>query len=182
MHNFNISTQELNQDTPQRILEREIQDLFQNSRKRQEGLLMSQTAFFDSEKKNYSLYCHLNNKNFKKYIGITGSRNVKDRWGRGGSCYKNSCYFYNAIQKYGWDNFSHLVLLKNLSKEEAELLEESLIREYHLTEHDRGYNILSKGTLAQKDLIWITNGEICSRIRQGDPIPPGFSQGKKILF
>lgn len=39
----------------------------------------------------------------KKYIGQTKQK-VEKRWNRGKG-YKTSSKFYNAINKYGWDNF-----------------------------------------------------------------------------
>ena len=44
----------------------------------------------------------------KYYIGIT-SQAVNKRW-KNGKGYKSSPYFYNAIQKYGWNNFEHNIL------------------------------------------------------------------------
>ena len=72
---------------------------------------------------------HINKINNKKYIGITG-RNPKLRWGVNGNGYKGNKYFYNAIQKYGWENFEHKILFENLSLEEACDKEKYLIELY----------------------------------------------------
>ena len=68
--------------------------------------------------KNYCVYCHTNKINGKKYIGITCQKPNK-RWGVDGKKYHESPKFWNAIQKYGWDNFNHEVLFTHLSKDEA---------------------------------------------------------------
>mgnify|MGYP002658749408 CR=1 FL=1 len=57
---------------------------------------------------SYCVYKHTNKINGKVYIGQ--SSNIKERWSRKGTCYKGCTYFYNAIQKYGWDNFEHIIL------------------------------------------------------------------------
>lgn len=75
------------------------------------------------------------------YIGITCQEKACYRWGRNGIKYKNSIYFYHAIQKYGWDNFLHEVLFDGLTKEEANQKEIELISEYDSTNQNKGYNI-----------------------------------------
>ena len=52
---------------------------------------------------------------------MTG-QNPEQRW-QNGKHYKTCPYFYNAIEKYGWDNFEHIILQKNLSQEQANILE-----------------------------------------------------------
>jgi group I intron endonuclease len=96
----------------------------------------------------YCVYCHTNKINGKKYIGIT-SQKPEQRW-RNGEGYKNNEYFYRAIQKYGWHNFSHEILYTDLSKVEAETLEIKLIAEYNTTENKKGYNIEAGGNGTEK--------------------------------
>ncbi len=43
----------------------------------------------------------------------------------------NSIKFYNAIKKYGWDNFTHEVVYSNLNKQAADKLEKELIHKYN---------------------------------------------------
>ena len=38
--------------------------------------------------------------------------------------------FNNAINKYGWNNFKHVVLIDGLSLEMANIVEEELIKKY----------------------------------------------------
>lgn len=91
---------------------------------------------------NWSVYCHINKTNNKKYVGITEQK-VENRW-RNGNGYKNG-YFKNAIKKYGWNNFEHIVLKDNLSQYEAEELEIYYISIWNLTDKSFGYNLCNGG-------------------------------------
>ena len=53
---------------------------------------------------------------------------MKDRYGKDGYQYHQCTHFWRAIQKYGWDNFEHIVLVENLSKEMANIIESELIK------------------------------------------------------
>ena len=64
---------------------------------------------------NYTIYIHRNKINNKLYIGQT-CQTPEKRWDNGRG-YKTSERFYNAIQKYGWNNFEHIILYTNLSLE-----------------------------------------------------------------
>lgn len=92
----------------------------------------------------YCVYCHTNKINGKKYIGITSQKPTK-RWGVDGKKYHDCPKFYNAIQKYGWDNFYHDILFTNLSKNEACEKEVELIELYNTNDKNCGYNITSGG-------------------------------------
>ncbi|RWZ87202.1 MAG: hypothetical protein EO766_11770 [Hydrotalea sp. AMD] len=50
----------------------------------------------------------------------------------------------NAIQKYGWENFTVEILVENISLDEANILEENLIKE-HNTLYPNGYNLRTGG-------------------------------------
>ena len=92
---------------------------------------------------SFSVYCHTNKVNGKRYIGITKSK-VELRWnGRNG--YKANSHFNNAIQKYGWDGFEHTILFSDLSEEEDKEVERRLIAEYNLQDSRFGYNITAGG-------------------------------------
>ena len=99
---------------------------------------------------NYCLYMHIAPNN-KKYIGIT-STTVKNRWGNNGIGYKTQRLFYRAIQKYGWDNFQHIVLLTNLSADWACKLEMYLILAYKSNDANYGYNVSCGGESTLKGL------------------------------
>lgn len=91
----------------------------------------------------FTVYMHISPSG-KRYIGIT-STSVKRRWGKEGVCYKPQTYFYRAIQKYGWDNFEHIIIAENLSEEDAYAMEISLIKQYKSNNALYGYNISSGG-------------------------------------
>lgn len=93
---------------------------------------------------NYCIYLHQNLSNGKVYIGQT-CQNPQYRWNHGQG-YKQCEYFYKAIQKYGWDNFQHIILAQNLTSEEANYLEEYYISIFDSTNPQSGYN-LQKGGL-----------------------------------
>ncbi len=71
------------------------------------------------------------------------TKNIKKRFGTNGNGYKNQIKFWNAIQKYGWDNFTHEIIEGNLSFEQACLGEELYIEIYDSIRN--GYNICVGG-------------------------------------
>lgn len=94
------------------------------------------------EDRKYCVYMHKNKTNGKVYIGIT-SKNVNSRWRNGGG-YENQ-YFGLAIRKYGWNNFEHIILDKNLNRVEATEKEIELISFYKSNQKEYGYNITNGG-------------------------------------
>ena len=94
---------------------------------------------------NYTLYKHTSPSN-KVYIGIT-KLDVKLRW-RNGAGYQLQPRFYNAIKKYGWNNFSHEIIFTNLTEDEAKLLEQMYIALYESNDLNKGYNISQGGESA----------------------------------
>ena len=92
----------------------------------------------------WTVYIHTNKENGKVYIGITGQP-VERRWRSDGNGYKKCLLFYRAIQKYGWDSFEHKILHEVKTKEEAEALEQKLIKEYKSNNVEFGYNIANGG-------------------------------------
>ena len=107
----------------------------------------------------YTVYQHKNKINGKIYIGIT-SQKPEDRWGSQGCNYKSSPHFYSAIQKYGWNNFEHNILFTGLTKEQACLKEQELIKEYDLMNREFGYSSTSGGD------IFVMNEETKQKISQ----------------
>lgn len=96
------------------------------------------------EDRSYCVYIHTNKINGKKYVGQTGQK-PESRWGSNGANYKDSPYFYSAIQKYGWDNFDHEIMKYNLTKQEACDLEIKLIKELNTMNENNGYNLTEGG-------------------------------------
>lgn len=104
------------------------------------------------QENNYTVYMHKNKINDKVYIGITKQK-PKYRWGAG-SGYKQQIKFYNAICKYGWNNFEHIILFNNLSFEEAKQKEIEMIKKYNAFTKQYGYNATKGGD--------VSNGVPCS--------------------
>ena len=101
----------------------------------------------------YTIYMHKNKINGKVYIGQT-CQELSARW-KNGDGYRSCTAFYRAIQKYGWDNFEHIVLCTNLTLEEANEKEAELIEQYHSRNKEHGYNIRaggSKGALSDETI------------------------------
>lgn len=92
---------------------------------------------------SYILYKHTSPSG-KVYIGIT-SRAIARRWGVSGCGYRAQPYFWNAIQKYGWNNFKHEILLYGLSRQEASDREKEFIAKYHSNDPNYGYNLTTGG-------------------------------------
>lgn len=92
--------------------------------------------------KQYTVYMHISPSN-KRYIGIT-SRTPKQRWNNGNG-YRNNIHFWRAICKYGWDNFQHIIIAKELDEVTAKWLEVELIKIWDSTNQNKGYNITLGG-------------------------------------
>ena len=87
------------------------------------------------------IYMHKNKINNKVYIGYTTQKTPNDRWANGHG-YKENQHFTRAIQKYGWDNFEHIILEEgdwepNLISEK----EDYYIELYEARDPQKGYNI-----------------------------------------
>lgn len=124
----------------------------------------------------YSVYCHTNKTNGKKYIGLTKQKPER-RWQKGYG-YINT-YFGNAIEKYGWDGFIHEVLYTGLTKEEACKKEIELIALYHTAERECGYNISFGGETC--DAIIYKKGEEHPNHKKVKMIDPKTKQILKVF-
>lgn len=89
--------------------------------------------------KKWCVYKHTLKNDGRMYIGQTC--NIKDRWKP--SAYKTCTKFYNAILYYGWNNFTHEIIADNLTLEEANKLEEQLIKQFDTI--NTGFNLNSGG-------------------------------------
>lgn len=120
------------------------------------------------EERNYCIYAHVNKINGKKYIGQTG-QNPEVRWGNG-RFYIGCPVFFGAINKYGWDGFYHVIVKDNLTKQEANLLEQVYIQALHSKANEHGYNIKDGGNSAPgnfKDLTGQHFGRLTVLYRNG---------------
>ena len=91
----------------------------------------------------YLIYKHTSPSG-KSYIGITNNyqRRCNEHKSNKGCCVA----FNNAIQKYGWDYFTHEILHEGLTLHEANQMEISLISS-HNTLYPNGYNLREGGSL-----------------------------------
>lgn len=110
--------------------------------------------------KRWCVYMHTNKINNKVYVGIT-SRSPEDRWGYNGNNYTKDKQpvFYNAIDKYGWENFEHIIFAEDLTEYEAKRIEVLLIALYksncrRYKNPEFGYNMTDGGEG--------TSGRICT--------------------
>lgn len=91
----------------------------------------------------WTVYVHTCSINGKSYVGIT-SKKPERRWGTDGNGYKGQA-FYSAIEKYGWDNFTHSVVAEGLTEEDAKIMEISLIECFGSHISKNGYNVTLGG-------------------------------------
>lgn len=99
--------------------------------------------------KKWCVYIHTNKINNKAYIGIT-CKPPEQRWRNGEGYSKDQPVFYRAIQKYGWNNFEHIIWENNLTEGEAKDLEIRLIALFKTNcvkyrEPEFGYNMTDGG-------------------------------------
>ena len=96
----------------------------------------------------YVVYIHTclaqGNSYGKVYVGIT-YRDPQKRWGVRGNHYGHCKYFDNAINKYGWDKFSHEIVASGLTREEAFEKEREFIARYDAMNPEHGFNLTLGG-------------------------------------
>lgn len=130
----------------------------------------------------WSVYVHTNKINGKRYVGIT-SEKPSTRWGRG-SHYTGCRYFYFAVQKYGWDNFDHEIIISGISKRLAEEMERGLIEHYKTRDQKYGYNIqaggISGGGLSPEGLQSIRDCNTGVNAKNRHPVVAFDLTGKKV--
>lgn len=100
----------------------------------------------ENEERNYKVYVHTNKINNKKYVGIT-KQDPKCRWKNGFGYYSknNTSYLWKAIQKYGWDSFTHEIIEEGLLRSEANEKEKYYIKLYDSSNPSYGYNLTLGG-------------------------------------
>lgn len=94
----------------------------------------------------YCIYKHTCRVNGKSYIGQTCNRPSR-RWKGSGRGYEDQV-FGRAIQKYGWENFTHEILERDLTLAQANEREKYWIAYYHTYINDpncNGYNLTPGG-------------------------------------
>ena len=118
----------------------------------------------------YCVYCHTNRINGKKYIGQTVHQdNPELRWRENGRAYAYNKHFWSAIQKYGWENFDHEIIYKDLTKSDADFLENFLIYNYKTTDTLFGYNNRgggSRGVMSEKTKQKMSDAQLGHNVDQ----------------
>lgn len=94
-----------------------------------------------NEPRGYKVYIHLKTGCWI-YIGQT-CQELEARW-QCGEGYKHNQMLYHQIQKYGWNNIQHLLYKDNLTKKEADKIEQDLIHFYAKNEEATGLMVLNK--------------------------------------
>lgn len=89
------------------------------------------------EDKRYKVYMYTA-PDGKVYIGFTGQ--TLEKRAAYGNGYKKTTAFYNAIRKFGWENFKGEILEDNLTKKEASERERHYIALYKSNNAKFGYN------------------------------------------
>ena len=108
----------------------------------------------------WTLYLHIVPKELsgydydKYYVGITKQRPQK-RWGGNGVNYK-SMHFSRAIEKYGWNNIQHIIIANNLTHDEANKFEKTLISKLN-SNGKYGYNVSDGGDGGNKKVMYPVN-------------------------
>ncbi len=91
--------------------------------------------------KKHCIYMHKNKVNGKVYIGQTLQDNPNNRWQNGHGYIKQSKFFSDII-KYGWLNFEHIILERDLTQQEANDREDFWIK--HFNSCKNGYNTITE--------------------------------------
>lgn len=127
------------------------------------------------KEKLFTVYLHKSPSN-KYYVGITSSSLLK-RWHSDGSGYKTQKKFWNAIQKYGWENFEHQILAVGLSEVEACELEQQLIIKYNSKVN--GYNSDDGGKGSFGHIVSTEARAVMSELKKGKQWTDSQKQARK---
>lgn len=84
------------------------------------------------------VYVHINKINNKKYVGFSKNDDAASRWGIDGIGYENQRFYTEGILPFGWDNFEHKILIKDIPTSLGKTLEYLLIEKLDLI--NEGYN------------------------------------------
>lgn len=135
---------------------------------------------YTMDKYKWCVYIHTNQINNKVYIGIT-CKSPNDRW-RGGANYKHNVYFNNAIMKYGWDSFEHIIFADCLSQSAAHHIERSLIALWKSNKRQFGYNLSVGGESSHSGCRHSeATREYLRRINLGDNNPMRRKDRKEVI-
>ena len=116
----------------------------------------------------------------KSYIGFDSSWPNRKRKHKINAFAGREGKFYDAIRKYGWNNFTWSIIYQSKDKEHClNVMEPQFIKEYNTFNH--GYNMTEGGegcfgTVTDK--VWINNGTNHKRLHKDEPIPEGWTFGR----
>lgn len=119
------------------------------------------------------IYLITNRINWKTYIGQT-KKSFNKRWAQHCDNRRKSA-MNNAIQKYGKDNFDHLILFESNSLEEINRAEQEYISKYS-SRYPNGYNIHPGGD----NHAWTEDRKKAFSLKRMGPGNPKF--GKKVIM
>ena len=94
-----------------------------------------------NEPRNYKVYIHIMT-GLWIYIGQTG-QDLEERWQNGEGYKQHNQMLYHQIKKYGWENINHILYKDNLTKKEADIIEQDLIHFYAKNEMATGLMVLN---------------------------------------
>lgn len=132
---------------------------------------------------NFTVYEHINRIDGKRYFGITCKPKPEYRWANGKG-YPANKHFTNAINKFGWDNFDHKIIMAGMSKEDACNLEQYLIAKYDTTNPVNGYNLSIGGECSglgvkRSEESRKKQSEALKKVTRSDSWKKAISKGKK---
>lgn len=93
------------------------------------------------EPRNFKVYIHMMT-GLWVYIGQTGQE-LEERWQNGEGYKQHNQMLYHQIKKYGWENINHILYKENLTKWEADTIEQDLIHFYAKNETATGLMVLN---------------------------------------
>jgi len=127
-----------------------------------------------------TIYKATNLINGKSYIGFDSAWPKRMNRHLENANYNREGKFYDAIRKYGWENFQWEILYQSEDKERTlNVMEPQFIREYNT--FNQGYNMTEGGEGcfgATTNKIWINDGHNHKRLEKGQLIPEGWSKGR----
>ena len=127
-----------------------------------------------------TIYKATNKINKKSYIGFDSSWPKRMNRHFENANHNREGKFYDAIRKYGWDNFEWEILYQSKDKEYTlNIMEPQFIQEYDT--FNCGYNMTEGGEGcfgATKNKIWINDGNNHKRLEKGQLIPEGWTKGR----
>lgn len=100
--------------------------------------LIARVSRSNAPPRKWTVYVHVSKLDGRKYIGMTSQKPSK-RWHR--SAYVSCPYFYEEIERNGFESFDHIALLFFDDKEQAETAERYFIKFWNTQDIRFGFNV-----------------------------------------